>query len=143
MFASTALPAPRFVISKRMPSYGAVTAKLYDSGFQRELGRHVDVEIDLGVLLDICDELEVKTRAIERAHRRELFDRDVATDELDARIALVPRRHALDVTALELPRAQLFAAPQIEARIAQHLAALRRPDLRCDREQEHERVFAH
>src|ERR1043166_8731985 len=41
----------------------------------------------------------------------------------------MPRRDALDVAALDLPRAQRVAAPQVEARIAQYLAAVRAAEL--------------
>ena len=66
-----------------------------------------------------------------------------ATDELDACIGFVPRRDALDLATLELPRAQLFAAPEVEARVAQDLAALCRAHLRGDDGEEEKILLAH
>jgi hypothetical protein len=121
----------------------------------RAVVEDVEVEIDDGLVVDVGEQRELDAHVIGlRAHarpvgevaaltvrgvdRRQLRDRGVVTDELDTGVALVPCRHALDVAALHLPCAQLAATPQVVARIAQHLAAVRRADLRggeCEHEE--------
>jgi hypothetical protein len=94
----------------------------------RSVGAEVDRDRHLRLGGDVCNdgELETPGRLVDPLRDRRARARRVELEQLDSEVLLVPGGRLADLARLELPRAELIAAPRVEVRIGDDARAAAR-----------------